>query len=577
MSLPFVALDFEYKAVTGERPVPHCVVWKDFSSGRIGELFLGQGGVAPPCPPELMGNAVLVAHNLSAEAACFDALGWPLPEQGLCTKAEYRHKTNGTNRKANLMAVCGHLGVPFMESFRKERMRDLAIRGGPFTPDERRRLLDYCREDVLVLEPLLSKLHPLGEGWEIRGKFMLEEGRIQNRGVPVDAEGLMRWEEDKDRLRSEMAQEVNKRYDAPLFEGARFKQKAFEEFLKLQGINWPRLESGRLDLKKDTFKFMNSKYLELGFLRQTNKTLKQATRNGFRIGSDGRHRFDCISFATSTGRSHAKGNCILVGPSWMRGFVQAPPGKVFVVADFKSQEILIAAACAGDASMIADYGSGDFYLGLAKRMKAVHRNAQRGDSPEVDCARDLYKQLGLAIQYGMGAKSLSQRLGQSERQAKRMLRALKQAYPQFWRWRERVGNVVAMNKPLHAALGWQLLPPYWSKSSLEQGKSPTLSALNFPVQATGSEILRATVIRLAAEGFDVCATLHDSVLVELDLEDWEERLNRLEFVMTEATRPLLDGHGVSVESKVLMPGERYLEEKGRETWKFMSSKLGFDA
>jgi hypothetical protein len=140
-----------------------------------------------------------------------------------------------------------------------------------------------------------------------------------------------------------------------------------------------------------------------------------------------------------------------------------------------------------------------------------------------------------------------------------------------------VGNVVAMNKPLHAALGWQILPPYWSKSSLEQGKSPTLSALNFPVQATGSEILRATVIRLAAEGFDVCATLHDSVLVALDLEDWEERLNRLEFVMTEATRPLLDGHGVSVESKVLMPGERYLEEKGRETWEFMASKLGFDA
>ena len=103
-----------------------------------------------------------------------------------------------------------------------------------------------------------------------------------------------------------------------------------------------------------------------------------------------------------------------------------------------------------------------------------------------------------------------------------------------------------------------------------------MSALNFPVQATGSEILRATVIRLAAEGFEISATLHDSAMVELDLEDWEERLNRLEFVMTEATRPLLGGHGVLVESKVLMPGERYLEEKGRETWEFMSAKLGLD-
>jgi hypothetical protein len=133
-----------------------------------------------------------------------------------------------------------------------------------------------------------------------------------------------------------------------------------------------------------------------------------------------------------------------------------------------------------------------------------------------------------------------------------------------------------MNRPLHAALGWQLLPPYSSKSSLEQGKSSTLSALNFPVQGTGSEILRATVIRLAAEGFEICATLHDSVMVELDLGDWQARLRHLEFVMTESTRPLLGGHGVTVESKVLMPGERYLEEKGRGTWEFMSEKLDLD-
>ena len=575
MKVRYLGVDFEYRQAPGEMPRPHCVVWRNFSSGRVGELFIDTGGPTPPCPSELTGDVVLVAHNLSAEAACFDALGWPFPRHGLCTMAEFRRMTNGTNRRANLMSACGQLGIPFMESSRKDEMRDLAIRGGPFRSNERRDLLEYCREDVLVLEPLLNQLGPLGEGWNIRGKFMLEAGRIRNRGVPVDKEGLLRWEEEKDRLRSEMADEVNKRYRYPLFDKGSFKQKAFAEFVRLRGIDWPRLESGKLDRKDETFKFMSSKHPQLRFLRETNKTLRQATCNGFSMGSDGRHRFDCIHFATSTGRSQPK-NCLFLGPSWMRGFVQAPPDKVFVIADFKSQEILIAAACAGDDSMIADYDSGDFYLGLAKRMGAVRQNAQRGDSPEVDSARDLYKQLALAIQYGMGAKSLAERLGQSERKAKGMLGNLRRAYPRFWRWRERVGNVVAMNRPLHAALGWQLLPPYSSKSSLEQGKSSTLSSLNFPVQGTGSEILRATVIRLAAEGFEICATLHDSVMVELDLEDWQARLRHLEFVMTESTRPLLGGYGVTVESKVLMPGERYLEDKGRGTWEFMSEKLDLD-
>ena len=48
---------------------------------------------------------------------------------------------------------------------------------------------------------------------------MLEAGRIQNRGIPVDKEGFLRWEEDKDRLRSELSKEVNQRYGTQLLMG----------------------------------------------------------------------------------------------------------------------------------------------------------------------------------------------------------------------------------------------------------------------------------------------------------------------------------------------------------------------
>ena len=39
-------------------------------------------------------------------------------------------------------------------------MRDLAIRGGPFTADEKTALVGYCESDVLALDKLLPAMLP---------------------------------------------------------------------------------------------------------------------------------------------------------------------------------------------------------------------------------------------------------------------------------------------------------------------------------------------------------------------------------------------------------------------------------
>jgi hypothetical protein len=572
MPIP-IALDFEYQHLPGHTPKVHCVVYKNIKTGHVGQEFFNHNSTITPCPNELSDpDNLLIAHNLAAEAACFDSLGWPCPRKGFCTMTEFRCSTNGTNRRASLIHACKYAGIDCMESAEKNRYRDLAIRGGPFEYSEKKGLLSYCEQDVMVLAELYSFLDPKIHGWEIRGRFMLEQGKIQNRGIPVDHEGLERWGMDKNMIQGEIASDVNRRYKCMLFEERRFKEKNFKMFVQNKNLEWPRLESGRLDLKGSTFKLMSSRHGELSYLAQALKTLKGASRDGFAVGPDGRHRFGSIAFGSSTGRSLPK-NCILQGPSWMRSFIKAPPDKVFVISDYKSQEIMVAAACSNDNAMITDYNSGDFYLSLAKRMGALPQSAQRGDSREVDSCRELYKMLALAIQYGMGVKSLATSLGKSEWYAQNMLKTLKRTYPRFWQWRENVENTVAMNQSLHAVLGWQLHPPFASKSSVEQGKPTRLSALNFPIQATGSEILRAAIIRLADEGYKVCAHQHDSIMTELDLNGWEENLRQFEYIMTEATRPLLCGHTIAVESRVLMPGERYIQDRGRSIWDFVSKKL----
>jgi hypothetical protein len=40
----------------------------------------------------------------------------------------------------------------------KDNMRDLVLRGGPYTPDEQHSILDYCESDVTALEKLFNQM-----------------------------------------------------------------------------------------------------------------------------------------------------------------------------------------------------------------------------------------------------------------------------------------------------------------------------------------------------------------------------------------------------------------------------------
>ena len=130
-----------------------------------------------------------------------------------------------------------------------------------------------------------------------------------------------------------------------------------------------------------------------------------------------------------------------------------------------------------------------------------------------------------------------------------------------------------MSQPIEAVLGWRLNPPYQSKTSYIKGKSSMLSICNFPIQSTGSEILRATVIDLANAGFHLLATVHDSVIVEADSKDWEQEEIRLKAVMKSTTQQLLGGKEILVDTKVIRPGERYHDERGKDMWDFLEKRL----
>jgi hypothetical protein len=201
------AVDFEFTAPQGERPAPLCVVAREILSGRLMRQWLGED--APARPPYSIGpKALFVAFYASAELGCIKAMGWPPPVRIVDLYAEFRCLWAGLvapfgNSLLGALATFGLDGIAAVE---KERMQDLAQRGGPYSVLEQSALLDYCQTDVDALERILPKMLPhidLPRAL-LRGRYMVAAAQMEWNGVPIDIDTLARlrggWETIKRRL-----------------------------------------------------------------------------------------------------------------------------------------------------------------------------------------------------------------------------------------------------------------------------------------------------------------------------------------------------------------------------------------
>ncbi len=201
------AVDFEFQALDGERPTPLCVVARELRSHRLVCLWLARG--APVRPPYGVGaDSLFVAFYASAELSCHLALDWPAPVRILDLFAEFRNLTNGLPVPCGngLLGALAYFGLDALGAAEKASMRDLAIRGGPFTACEQAALLEYCQSDVDALARLLAAMQPKIDLPRalLRGRYMAAAARMEWNGVPIDGEALARlrshWEAIKGRL-----------------------------------------------------------------------------------------------------------------------------------------------------------------------------------------------------------------------------------------------------------------------------------------------------------------------------------------------------------------------------------------
>lgn len=564
ISFPGVWLvDFEFHQPPGERPRAICMVARELRSEKIIRWWLWD---KPPqqCPYPVDNRALFVAYYASAEMTCHIQLSWPMPMHVLDLFAEFRCLTNGLRPLcgSSLLGACTFFGIPGIPAGEKEEMRQLAVRGGPYSSSEKRQLLDYCQTDVDSLKPLLLRMAPRIDAPRalFRGRYMKAVARIETDGVPIDKSMYRHLGQHGPATVDLITAQVDRSFG--VFRDGSFSQDLFLRYCDRHQIPWPRLQSGAPDLKDDTFKLFAATYPQLEPLRQLRRARGRLRNARLQVGPDGRNRCLLSAFDSLTGRNQPSSNKFIFGAdAWLRHLVKPVEGTALAYIDFEQQEFGIAAALSGDPAMWEAYETGDPYLAFAKQAGAVPSSGTKRSHP---LERRLFKECSLGVQYGMGERLLALKLRISAVQARDLIETHKRIYATYWRWSRMLQDSAACGSRLRSPLGWYMTPAPAQRPA---------SIRNFPLQAAGADILRVACVQIVEAGIRLCAPVHDAVVIEAPIDDVEAVVARARKLMAAASRAVLGGYEVRTESSVVRYPDRYHDRRGAEMWRLVLNLL----
>ena len=551
-------MDFEYGSSPGNPPEIRCMVAREFFSGRTIRLWEDQLKARLKPPFDTGSDCLFVAYLASAEFGCFLALNWFFPSRILDLYVEFRRITSGLKVPSGrgLLGALAYYGIDSIAASEKEGMRQLALRGGHYTEQEKIDLLDYCQTDVDALARLLPAMEPVIDLPRalLRGRYMVAVARMEYVGTPIDTKALATLREHWDGIKLALIGRLD--VGRGIYEGLSFRIQRFVDYLTVSNIPWPLLDSGRPALDDDTFKEMANLYPQkIGPIRELRYALSSLRLKDLAVGSDGRNRCMLSPFKSRTSRNQPSSSKFIFGPAvWLRSLIKPTAGQALAYIDYEQQEFALAAALSGDEAMMEAYRSGDPYLAFARQANAVPCDATK-QSHQTE--RERFKVCALAVQYGMGAASLAEKLGESKARGKSLLDLHKNTYPTYWHWSDSAEARAVLTGTLHSTFGWTV--------HADAGANPR-SLRNFPLQANGAEMLRLACCMATERGIRVCAPIHDALLVEAPIGDIENVVRQTRAIMQEASEQVVPGFPLRTDAEIVRWPERYLDPRGEAMW-----------
>jgi len=372
----------------------------------------------PRAPFDTGPDSVMVAFASNAELQCFLALGWPFPTHVLDPYVENIVAINGNTAvwpppdekkrkgRPGLLGTLKLHGLPARPKEHKDRIRNMVLDNEDYTPEQRREIQDYNKEDVDDTIALLEVLAPTIDIDRalFRGRYMAAVTRMERVGLPVDSDYLNELVAMWDAIRLHYIQRDDEFH---LYDGANFVEARLWDLIEAKGWDWPRTKTGRYELTKKTIGKEAARYPELKSLARLRDQIAELRINKLAntVGPDGFSRCPLLPFWTTTGRNQpsAKDKMFLPSlPTWLHGMLKPPRGMALVELDFVAEEPAIVAGLSGDPGMIADYQNGDVHWQFAMRAGLAPPGASVDNR-----IRDLCKPIVHGMNYGMTAYGIA--------------------------------------------------------------------------------------------------------------------------------------------------------------------------
>jgi len=157
----------------------------------------------------------------------------------------------------------------------------------------------------------------------------------------------------------------------------------------------------------------------------------------------------------------------------------------------------------------------------------------------------------------MEAQSLALRIAQPPCVARDLLRAHRETYRRFWSWSDAAVDQAMLVGVIHTVFGWPI--------HIGAESNPR-SLRNFPMQANGAEMLRVASCLTTERGIEVCAPIHDAVLICAPLDRIDADIAAMRAAMAEASRSVLSGFELATDVKIVRWPDRYADPRGTEMW-----------
>ena len=511
---------------------------------------------------------VFAAHYAVAEMKFLLRLGVPIPQTWFDTFVAWRHKNNALGRlEAGLSYALHALGLPHLAPTVKKELQTkiLNLDFDADDPSEQQKIIDYCFSDCDGCLALYNQLNtPIVQGkmahWT---PYLKAVARMELRGIPFDGTTYGIVQKQKGLIRASVTNNLNRTF--PIYQEGKFRKDQILKWCASAAIRWPtkRSDGGKAcyhSMEKETFKEMEGRHPFIGKVREVRKTLNSFTQQSLTVDRNlMRHFFETNVFRSVTSRNQPK-NFVFNGPKWLRYLiVPESPDHVLVYVDYTAQEIGIAAALSNDQHMRETYESEDCHMAFAIRAGAAPHDATKTSHPVI---RKRYKAVNLGVQYGQTEFGICRKLGIPLGEAKALLSEHRSLFSTFWDWSE---DLVQGSYDR----GWIVTPCGWP--SRVSPSSNERSWMNWPMQTTGSDIMRLTVTYLDQQNVQILAPVHDGFLLTCRRHELDDLNAAVETACKTAIDQVIPGFPLRWDTEV--HEVRFEDEDGLPIWNLIQDEL----